>query len=219
MSGYFITFEGIDFSGKSTQARLLADALIAQGYAVVLTREPGGTPEAEEIRTLIGKLTYKDRITRLFLMQAARAHHVQHVIAPALAEGKIVISDRFYDSSTVYQGTMDQTPVRLIGDLNGIACQGVSPDLTFFLDIYAEEAERRAQQRTQGEDIGQYDSLKRNEREELIRAYWKLVEAYPNRMTMLIAEWPVDFLHQTIRAYVKTKLAKQGITPQKGPTT
>ena len=132
----FISFEGIDGSGKSTQARLLADALRADGRDVVLTREPGGSPGAEEIRRLVleGDPDRWSAETEILLFTAARRDHMERTILPALDAGRVVITDRFADSTRMYQGLSR-------GDLRGIVDQlhtlmiGRDPDLTFIIDM------------------------------------------------------------------------------------
>ena len=134
--GLFITFEGIDGSGKSTQARLLAEALRGLGRDVVLTREPGGSPGAEEIRALVleGDPDRWSAETEILLFTAARRDHLERTIEPALASGKVVISDRFADSTRMYQGLSR-------GDLRGVVDQlhalmiGREPDLTILIDM------------------------------------------------------------------------------------
>ncbi|SEK85477.1 dTMP kinase [Pacificibacter marinus] len=132
----FISFEGIDGSGKSTQARLLATTLTDQGYDVVLTREPGGSKGAEEIRALVleGDPDRWSPETELLLFTAARRDHLEKTIRPALAAGKIVICDRFADSTRVYQGS---TRGDLLGRVNALheTMIGVEPDITVLVDI------------------------------------------------------------------------------------
>lgn len=148
MRGFFITFEGADGGGKSTQLRLLAETLVKLGYEVVATREPGGTALAEEVRRLVldAKLPLTNA-TQVLLYLAARNEHVDKVIAPALAEGKIVLCDRFCDSTMVYQGYVAGASEEELGQLerlNAYATGGLRPDLTLVLDGRPEAlAERR----------------------------------------------------------------------------
>jgi dTMP kinase len=134
--GLFLSFEGIDGSGKSTQARALADRLRAQGRDVVLTREPGGSPGAEEIRRLLltGEPDRWSAETEILLFTAARRDHLERTIRPALARGAIVICDRFADSTRVYQGVARGDLRALVDRLHALAI-GVEPDLTFLIDI------------------------------------------------------------------------------------
>ncbi|MEO6301252.1 MAG: dTMP kinase, partial [Paracoccaceae bacterium] len=134
--GRFLSFEGVDGSGKSTQARLLSDALRGAGHVVTLTREPGGSPGAEEIRRLVleGDPDRWSAESEILLFTAARRDHLEKTIRPALARGEVVITDRFADSTRMYQGISR-------GDLAGVVDQlhdlmiGVEPDLTFLIDI------------------------------------------------------------------------------------
>ncbi|HEY8463807.1 MAG TPA: dTMP kinase, partial [Bacillota bacterium] len=134
--GYFITLEGPDGSGKSTQARLLAEYLQKSGREIILTREPGGTPLAEEIRKLILTPTAEtlEPMTEILLYTASRAQHVARIIKPALAAGKVVICERFIDSSLAYQGYGLGWSLDLIKTINRLAIGDCRPDLTFLLD-------------------------------------------------------------------------------------
>jgi dTMP kinase len=141
----FITFEGIDQSGKSTQCQLLAEFLTGKGYEVLLLREPGGTDISEKIRDVL-----LDRgsdgmvpLAEFFLYSAARAQLVMEVIKPALESGKIVICDRFDDSSTAYQGYARGLGVAEVESINDLATGGLKPDLTFFIDIPVTESLKR----------------------------------------------------------------------------
>jgi dTMP kinase len=149
----FISFEGIDGSGKSTQARLLADFLRNQGHDVVLTREPGGSAGAEEIRALVleGDPDRWSAETELLLFTAARRDHLEKTIRPALSAGKIVICDRFADSTRVYQGT---TRGDLLDRVNALhtAMIGVEPDITFLVDIDPNVGLSRAKSRQTAEE-------------------------------------------------------------------
>lgn len=150
--GRFISFEGIDGSGKSTQARRLAEALRARGDDVVLTREPGGSPGAEEIRALVlqGEADRWSPETELLLFTAARRDHLERTIQPALARGAVVICDRFADSTRIYQG-MTRGDLRPIVDRLHALMIGVEPDLTFLIDIDADQGLARAQARAGSE--------------------------------------------------------------------
>ncbi len=132
----FITFEGIDGSGKSTQARLLAEALSGLGHAVIRTREPGGSPGAEEIRALVlqGDPDRWSAQTEILLFTAARRDHLERTIEPAIAAGKVVICDRFADSTRMYQGLGRADLRGLVDDLHRLMI-GREPDLTFLIDI------------------------------------------------------------------------------------
>lgn len=148
MSGRFISFEGIDGSGKSTQARLLADRLRAEGREVVLTREPGGSAGAEEIRRLVleGDAARWSPETEALLFTAARRDHLERLIRPALAKGADVICDRFADSTRVYQGVTRGDLRSLVDSLHDLVI-GQDPDLTLLIDIDPAEGLGRAQAR------------------------------------------------------------------------
>lgn len=136
MAGRFLSFEGIDGSGKSTQARLLADALRAQGHKVTLTREPGGSPGAEEIRRLVleGDPDRWSPETEILLFTAARRDHLERTIRPALERGEIVITDRFADSTRIYQGITRGDLVATVDRLHDLMI-ATEPDLTLLVDI------------------------------------------------------------------------------------
>jgi dTMP kinase len=153
LSGLFITFEGIDGSGKSTQSRLLADALRASGRDVVLTREPGGSTGAEEIRRLLveGEPGRWSAITEILLFNAARRDHLERLIDPALAAGQIVISDRFADSTRVYQAALHPELSTLVDEIHARAI-GREPDLTLLIDMDPAAALARGLARKSGED-------------------------------------------------------------------
>lgn len=145
MKGLFITFEGVDGCGKSTQLRLLGDYLTEKGYDPVFTREPGGCALAEKIRGLLLDVenSEMDKKTEALLYAAARAQHITQVIRPALDKGRIVLCDRFIDSSLAYQGVGRGLGINNIMEINRFAMGGIMPDKTFFLDFPPELAFER----------------------------------------------------------------------------
>ena len=151
--GQFITLEGIDGSGKSTQAKLLATSLRADGYDVVLTREPGGSEGAEEIRSLVleGSPDRWSAETEILLFTAARRDHVEKLVLPALASGKIVICDRFADSTRMYQGLRAPHLRKIVDELTDLMIQ-VEPDLTILIDLDPEVGLARAKSRNTSEE-------------------------------------------------------------------
>ena len=196
MKGIFISFEGPDGSGKSTQVKLLAEYCKNKGIDVVLTREPGGTPISENIRNLIldpknGEMSAQ---TEALLYAASRAQHVEQLIKPALATGKVVLCDRFMDSSIAYQGYG-----RGLGDdvrkINEFAIDGVQPDLTFFLDIAPEEGMRRVKSNGYLDRMEQESILFHNK---VYQGYLALCEIYKNRFVRLDATKAASEIHKDI---------------------
>jgi dTMP kinase len=149
--GKFITFEGLDGSGKSTQIERLAKALRTRGLEVLVTREPGGTPTGEKMRHVIldSGTTGLAPLAEMALMFASRAQHIQEVIAPALAEGKIVLCDRFTDSTEAYQGSGRKLGSKVVLELHRILCDDLQPDLTLLMDSDVAVSVERARRRNQ----------------------------------------------------------------------
>ena len=166
MSGLFITMEGLDGSGKTTQLEILKQNLEAKGFDVLLVREPGGSKISEKIRNIILDIENKEMhyMTEALLYSASRAQLVHEVIMPSLKQGKIVLCDRFVDSSLVYQGVARGLGIDIIRKINNIATEGLTPDVTFFLDIEPKFAlERKKQQkkldRIESEKLDFYDMV------------------------------------------------------------
>jgi dTMP kinase len=183
----FVTLEGIDGSGKSTQARLLADALVADGRDVVLTREPGGTELGEKIRDLLLDGGDVSPWAEAALFAAARAQLVEDVIAPALARGADVVCDRYLDSSLAYQGIARGLGLERVLELNLHAIGAVLPDRTYLLLIDPEESARRLREPS--------DRIEREDEEFRARvdqAYRELAAAFPQRITAIDGTRPAD---------------------------
>ncbi len=209
----FISFEGGDGSGKSTQLRMLADYLSSQRRACLCTREPGGTNLGRMIRKVL--LEVRDESissqTELFLYLADRAQHIQEVVQPALAGGKIVLCDRFTDSTLAYQGYGRGADLRLLREMNFMAGGGIIPDLTFLLDcpvdlalsrttrrIQAQRSTESREDRFESEDVGFHERVR--------RGFKELAQAEPERIRVLDASRSIQEVHEQIRAIVESKL-------------
>lgn len=183
--GRFITFEGGEASGKSVQAKLLAAALERAGHDVVLTREPGGTPLAERIREI---LLHAQEVplgpeTEALLFSAARAQHVREVIRPALAAGRIVISDRFSDSTAVYQGAGHGLEAAGLAAVTAFAVGQTRPDRTYVLDLPVERA--RARRAGTGRMWDRFETGEREFHQRLRDGYLRLAAAEPGRVRLV----------------------------------
>lgn len=194
----FISLEGIDGSGKSTQAARLADHLRAQGRTVVLTREPGGSDGAEAIRRLLveGDPARWSPVTELLLFNAARRDHLERVIVPALARGDWVVSDRFADSTRVYQGTRGGD--RAMVDALHALVIGREPDLTILIDMNPEEALRRGLARASGED--RFEEFGLAFQRMLRDGFLTLARAAPDRIRVVDGAADPDIVAGRIRA-------------------
>ncbi len=196
----FITFEGIDGSGKSTQARRFAAYLEGQGQEVVLTREPGGSSGAEEIRQLLltGDPDRWSAETEILLFTAARRDHLEKTIAPALAAGKTVVSDRFADSTRVYQGATRGDLRGMVDSLHSLMI-GREPDLTFIIDMDPETALRRGLARKSGED--RFEDFGLAFQETLRHGFLALAHANPKRCVLIDGNRTEDQIASEIAAY------------------
>ena len=197
MEGIFITMEGPDGSGKTTQIDLLKKYLEKKGYDIVIAREPGGTVIGEAIRKIILNPEYEEmgHMTELLFYASARAQLVNQVIKPALTEGKAVICDRFVESSAVYQGIGRGLGVDTVYEVNNYALGDVQPKLTIFMDLDAEEGIKRKKEQAE---------LDRMEKEDLsfhkrvVDGYRQLAKLYPERIVPVDATLPIDTIHSMI---------------------
>ncbi len=205
--GRFITLEGGEGAGKSTQARRLAAGLRAAGLPVLETREPGGSPGAEEIRRLLttGEAGRWSPMAEVLLHTAARADHLRRAIRPALVEGRWVVCDRFADSTMAYQGYGHGLDRAFIARLTGAVLDGLEPALTLILDLPVEQGLARAARRPGGED--RYERMDRRFHEALRQGYLAIAAAAPARCVVIDAACPEDAVWDQVRAAVRSRLA------------
>ncbi|WP_066687716.1 dTMP kinase [Caulobacter sp. CCH9-E1] len=189
--GFFISFEGGEGAGKSTQIRRLAERLQAAGHDVVVTREPGGSPGAEAIRELLvnGAADRWSPVAETLLMYAARRDHVERVIRPALSRGAIVLCDRFADSTRAYQGAGGEAPASLIASLEDHVLGGTIPDLTLILDLPAEVGLQRAEARG---GAARFESKGLAFHERLRAGYLEIARREPERCVVIEANAEID---------------------------
>jgi dTMP kinase len=203
--GLFLTFEGIDGSGKSTQARLLADHMRARGHEVLLTREPGGSPGAEEIRKLVleGDPDRWSAETEILLFTAARRDHLERTINPALAAGKLVICDRFADSTRMYQG-LSRGDLRPVVDQLHALMIGREPDLTVLIDMDPETGLGRAKGRQGAEE--RFEDFGLDLQQKMRAGFLELSREYADRFRVIDGNRPLDDVAADVRALVDAAL-------------
>lgn len=206
MKGLFITFEGVEGCGKSTQMKLLHEHLTYRGRTVVVTREPGGTPIAESIRALLldPENAALGPTAELLLYEAARAQHVHEKIRPAIRERKIVLCDRFADSTTAYQGAGRGLKPEILDELHRIATDGIWPDHTFLIDLDPEQGLERVRARGRSDRI-EGEALEFHHR--VRQGYLELARREPRRVTILDGGSDVDAIQTQIRACVDRLIA------------
>ncbi len=208
MGGIFITFEGIDGSGKTTQARLLAEKLREAGREVVLTREPGGSPGAEEIRALVleGPPDRWSAETELLLFTAARRDHLERLIEPALAAGKVVISDRFADSTRVYQGTRAGDLRATVDALHQLMI-GREPDLTFIIDMDPDTGHARAKGRATSEE--RFEDFGAGLQARLRQGFLALADEFPERCVLVDGNRAIEAVAGDVARLADERLSQE----------
>lgn len=208
MPGTFITFEGIDGSGKSTQLRLLNNYLRANGRFPLVTREPGGTPVGLRLRAaLLDASEEVDPLTELLVFAADRAQHVRRVIRPALASGEVVISDRYADATVAYQGAGRGFPPELIREIVQLATEGLKPDLTVLFDVSINESTTRTTRRSTGKSTSKSgrDRLDIEDADfhgRVRDAYLQIAQAEPDRVKVIDSSGPVEITHERVKSLI-----------------
>lgn len=205
MQGLFVSMEGPDGAGKSTQIELLRAYLTARGYDVIITREPGGTVISEAIRQIILNKEYTEMSpnTELLLYAAARAQLVQEVIRPALDVGKAVICDRFLESSVVYQGIARGLGVEKVYAVNDYALEGLRPQLTILLDLSAEEGLRRKKNQA---ELDRMEAEGLQFHQKVVEGYRMLADREKDRIMKISASLPVDEIHAKIVSAIEERI-------------
>ncbi len=212
--GLFISFEGGEGSGKTTQINKLAQKLTDKKYKVITTREPGGTPEAEKIRDLLVQRTGGDwnPMAECLLLYAARVMHLEKTILPALEKGKIVITDRFFDSTFAYQGYGREFPLHYIHSLNDLVVGGFKPDLTIILDVDPDKGLARSTRRLAAESLqvrqteDRFESLDVGFHERLRKGFLEIAAKDPARCHVVDATAEIDEISAKIETLVMGKL-------------
>ncbi|MFN2452888.1 MAG: dTMP kinase [Pyrinomonadaceae bacterium] len=213
MSGTFITFEGIDGSGKTTQLRQLAAELHARGQDVLTTREPGGTSLGVRLRAALLDVDEQvDPLAELLLYAADRAQHVRALVRPALAAGRIVLSDRYADATVAYQGAGRGFPSQLIKDVIRLATDGLTPDLTLVFDLPVQTGIARTRRRADAARTGdRLDAEDAAFHERVRNAYLHLAATEPERVYIVDASGSIDETYTYARNIVMPFLEKRGV--------
>lgn len=205
MKGLFISIEGTDGAGKSTQIDLLKKYITEKGRDVIVTREPGGTPISEKIREIIldnnnSEMSY---ITEALLYAASRAQHVNEKIKPALMQGKIIICDRFVDSSIAYQCAARGISREIIEDINKYAIDGIMPDITLYFDITPQEGIKRKKNM---HTLDRIEQEKQDFHNKVYEGYQMLLKLYPERIKRIDASKDIYDVHNQVLKYIDCML-------------
>ncbi len=206
--GLFITFEGCDGCGKTSVIQALSVELQKTGITPLVTREPGGSLIAEEIRNIIldRKNTMMDPRTEALLYAASRRQHLAEIVLPALKEGKIVISDRYLDSSLAYQGYARNIGIDAVYSINAFAIDDTMPDITFFLDVRPEVALKRIAQNRDESEINRLDLEKLEFHNKVYDAYLLLLKKFPERIVRIDASRTIDEEVEEIKNIISRKM-------------
>lgn len=206
--GLFITFEGCDGCGKTSVIQALSIELQKAGITPLVTREPGGSLIAEEIRNIIldKKNTMMDPRTEALLYAASRRQHLAEIVLPALKEGKIVISDRYLDSSLAYQGYARNIGIDAVYSINAFAIDDTMPDITFFLDVRPEVALKRIAQNRDESEINRLDLEKLEFHNKVYDAYLLLLKKFPERIVRIDASKTIEEEVEEIKNIISRKM-------------
>jgi dTMP kinase len=212
VSGTFITFEGIDGSGKSTQMRLLASSLRLQGYEVATTREPGGPPLGNRLRAaLLDSQEHVDPLTELLVFAADRAQHVRVLLRPALESDHIVLSDRYADATVAYQGGGRGFSQQLISEIVALATEGLKPDLTLLFDLPVADCGARTKRRTADKQkADRLDAEDSDFHTRVRNAYLQIAAAEPERFRIIETNGAVEETHARVKEIVSAFLKSRG---------
>ncbi len=211
MRGLFITFEGIEGGGKTTQVSRLAEALRRRGHDVLETREPGGTPVGQTLRQLLlhpPSGPASDTLAppaELLLMLADRAQHIEAVIRPGLEAGRIVLCDRYADSTTAYQGYGRGCELAEIARLNAFVCAACQPDLTFMLDLPVEVGLHRAQARRAAAAVDPFEAASVRFHERVRKGFLAVARAEPERVCLIDATQPIEAVQAAVLTAVRKR--------------
>jgi dTMP kinase len=211
MGGAFITFEGIDGCGKSTQLRMLAGELRVRGLPVITTREPGGTPLGQKLRAaLLDVKEEVDPLTELLVFAADRAQHVRKHLLPALERDQIVLSDRYADATVAYQGAGRGFKPELIEEIVQLATDGLKPDLTLLFDLSVADAAIRTRKRVQSKRTDRLDVENEDFHTRVRNAYVEIAKAEPDRFRIIDARGSVDETQRRVMEIVMPFLEARG---------
>ncbi|HSB27939.1 MAG TPA: dTMP kinase [Pyrinomonadaceae bacterium] len=212
MAGTFITFEGIDGSGKSTQLRLVSNFLKEHGCELLLTREPGGTTIGLRLRAaLLDAQEEVDPLTELLVFAADRAQHVRRVLRPALAEGRVVISDRYADATVAYQGAGRGFKPELVSEIVRLATEGLVPDLTLLFDVPVAESTNRTTRRSNARNkLDRLDIEHSDFHERVRQAYLRIAAAEPERVKVIDTSGVVEKTHERVKSILVPFLEERG---------